>query len=86
MPIIEAQACGCPVVTTNRPPMTDAAGDAGIFIDISNPDLAAASIAFRWHERETLVMRGYANLQRYSEDDLINRYLDLYSRAASERS
>ncbi|OLE75255.1 MAG: glycosyl transferase group 1, partial [Bacteroidetes bacterium 13_1_20CM_4_60_6] len=29
-PIIEAQACGCPVICTNRPPMSDTAGDAAL--------------------------------------------------------
>ena len=28
--IIEAQACGCPVFTTNRAPMTEAGGDAAV--------------------------------------------------------
>ena len=28
-PILEAQACGCPVATTNRAPMDDAAGEGG---------------------------------------------------------
>ena len=27
-PVIEAQAAGCPVITTNRPPMTEVGGDA----------------------------------------------------------
>jgi glycosyltransferase involved in cell wall biosynthesis len=27
-PILEALACGCPVITTNRPPMTEVGGDA----------------------------------------------------------
>jgi glycosyltransferase involved in cell wall biosynthesis len=31
-PIIEAMACGCNVITTNKQPMIEVAGDAGIFI------------------------------------------------------
>ena len=31
-PIIEAMACGCIVITTNKQPMIEVAGDAGIFI------------------------------------------------------
>ncbi len=31
-PILEAMACGCPVVTTDRPPMAEVGGDAVTFI------------------------------------------------------
>lgn len=31
-PILEAMACGCPVLTTDRPPMTEVAGDAATLI------------------------------------------------------
>src|SRR6202040_358432 len=30
-PIIEAQACGCPVICSNSGPLPEAAGDAGLF-------------------------------------------------------
>src|SRR5216110_1110114 len=30
-PVIEAQACGCPVVCSNSGPLPEAAGDAGLF-------------------------------------------------------
>ena len=32
-PIVEAMACGCPVVTTEREPMKEAGGNAAIYID-----------------------------------------------------
>jgi glycosyltransferase involved in cell wall biosynthesis len=32
-PILEAQACGCPVVIADRPPMNEVAGGAAILID-----------------------------------------------------
>lgn len=44
-PILEAMACGCPVFTSNRAPMTEVGGDAAIYIDPSNPPEAAAIIA-----------------------------------------
>jgi glycosyltransferase involved in cell wall biosynthesis len=37
-PIIESQACGCPVVTSNRPPMNHIAGPAALLADPENPD------------------------------------------------
>jgi glycosyltransferase involved in cell wall biosynthesis len=36
-PIVEAQACGCRVVTTNQPPMNDIGGDAAVYINLESP-------------------------------------------------
>ena len=36
-PIIEAQACGCPVFTSDRVPMTEVGGDAAIYLDPTDP-------------------------------------------------
>jgi glycosyltransferase involved in cell wall biosynthesis len=36
-PILEALACGCPVVTTNKPPMTEVGGDAVVTIPPAPP-------------------------------------------------
>jgi len=37
-PIAEAMACGCPVVTTNKAPMTEVGGDAAYYIDRRTPE------------------------------------------------
>ena len=44
-PLIEAQSCGCPVITSNRSPMTEVAGSAALYIDPANESAAAALIA-----------------------------------------
>jgi len=44
-PIIEAQACGCPVVTSNRPPMAHVAGPAALLADANNLDEFAICVA-----------------------------------------
>jgi glycosyltransferase involved in cell wall biosynthesis len=43
-PIIEAQACGCAVITSNLAPMNDVAGDAAIYIDPRDGRTAAAAL------------------------------------------
>jgi glycosyltransferase involved in cell wall biosynthesis len=77
-PILEAQACGCPVVTTDRPPMTEVAGDAAIFIDPARPDEAAALIIRDWPSSQRLRDAGFANLARFAEDKVVKAYSDLY--------
>ena len=47
-PIIEAQACGCPVITTNKEPMRSIAGPAALLIDPQQPQKSAVTIARNW--------------------------------------
>jgi glycosyltransferase involved in cell wall biosynthesis len=77
-PILEAQACGCLVITTARSPMMDVARGAAILIEPENPAAAAAAIAERIHEADSLRQAGLENVQRYSLNDAMNRYCDLY--------
>ena len=42
--ILEAMACGCPVVTSNRSSMAEIAGDAAILVDPENVDSIAQGI------------------------------------------
>lgn len=67
-PILEAQACGCPVITTNRRPMTEVAGDAAILIDDpAEFEQAASAIIERWPDLAGLREAGFRNLERFSE-------------------
>ncbi len=81
MPIIEAQACGCLVVTSDRSPMREVGGSGAILVDPSSPDAAARTIAEQWSQREILKMRGMVNVKRYSVQAMISRYIELYNQA-----
>jgi glycosyltransferase involved in cell wall biosynthesis len=43
-PVIEAQACGCPVFASNRAPMTEVGGAAAAYFDPDDPSGAASVI------------------------------------------
>ena len=81
MPIIEAQACGCLVVTSDRSPMRDVAGSGSILIDPLHPLDAARTINDQWKERDTMRAKGMANAKRYSVDAMISGYIELYNQA-----
>jgi len=79
-PIIEAQACGCPVVCTNIPPMPETAGDAGLFHDAADEagfgaDLLRLSDV---NERTIWGEKSLRNAERFSTAKMISRYIDVY--------
>ena len=77
-PLLEAQACGCPVITSDRPPMTEVAGEAAIYIDPDNPEAAAHVIADGLQRREQLRAAGFRNLERFAEESVVDQYCAFY--------
>jgi glycosyltransferase involved in cell wall biosynthesis len=86
-PILEAQACGCRVVTTGRPPMTEVGGEAAFFIDPADPDGAAAILSDVLREpqaqRQARIAAGRANAARFSSEKMIGEYLAVYRQLAA---
>ena len=79
-PIIEAQACGCPVFTSNRPPMTEVGGEAAVYFDPSNEAEAAEITAKSLQNRPWLRERGLLNAENFSTESMILAYERLYQR------
>lgn len=80
-PILEAQACGCPVITTNRAPMTEVAGVAAILIDPEDPVRAAAEVNAQWGRREELRRMGLKNVEAFSSEKVAAAYEEAYREA-----
>jgi glycosyltransferase involved in cell wall biosynthesis len=77
-PILEAQACGCLVITTNRAPMTEVAGEGAILIEPEDPAAAARTIAERFADADAIRAAGWENLKNFSLDGMIDRYDKYY--------
>lgn len=77
-PIAEAQACGCPVVTTGRAPMTEVGGEAAVYIDPDDPRAAAIAIAEGLTRRGARIDAGLRNAQRFTSERLVAGCLDAY--------
>lgn len=84
-PIAEAQACGCPVATTGRAPMTEVGADAAIYIDPDDPAGAAAAIADGLAQRAALVDAGLRNVRRFTGERLVAGCLDAYRHVTGAR-
>lgn len=85
-PILEAQACGCVVITTNRAPMNEIAGEAAILIDPEDPGAAARAIREQWSRRGELRQDGFANLERFTEERVARDYWAAYEEILSMSS
>jgi glycosyltransferase involved in cell wall biosynthesis len=85
-PILEAQACGCPVITTCRPPMSEVAGNAAILIEPENLEAAAEKIALGIKNSAGLRAAGFHNLERFMEETVVNGYCAFYESILSDWS
>jgi alpha-1,3-rhamnosyl/mannosyltransferase len=66
IPVIEAMACGVPVVVSSHPSLDEAAGDAAIRADPEDPAAFATAIERAPAERERLVPLGLAHVKGFS--------------------
>lgn len=78
LPIIEAQACGCPVFTSNRAPMTEVGGTAAVYFDPAQPEQAAQVIADHLDAREERIAAGFENIKRFTTGRMIDDYVQVY--------
>ncbi len=79
-PVIEAQACGCPVVCSNSGPLPEAAGDAGLFHD-PNDEAGFATDLLRLRDpaqRAIWSEKSLRNAERFSTSRMISHYIDIY--------
>jgi glycosyltransferase involved in cell wall biosynthesis len=83
-PIIEAQACGCPVITTNRAPMNEVGGDACIYLDPEDPVQAAKVVARELPGLSQRRQVSLSNAARFNTSTMIRQYLDVYESLLKE--
>ena len=89
-PIVEAQACGCTVVTTDRAPMPEVGGEGPLYLDpreveAGNGDGTKSAAARIWallgegaESRRQRLAAGAANIARFTTEGMIEKYATLY--------
>lgn len=85
-PPLEAQACGCLVVTSNRTSLPEVAGDGALYMDPEDPAEGAlvlrALLDMTHEEKAQLRTLGYRNVDRFAVDRMVDGYLAAYERVA----
>jgi glycosyltransferase involved in cell wall biosynthesis len=69
LPVLEAQACGCPIITSAASSLPEAAGDAALYVDPHDTADITSAIARVISEpdlRRDLIERGRHNVRRFS--------------------
>jgi glycosyltransferase involved in cell wall biosynthesis len=79
-PIAEAHACGCPTICTDREPMTEVAGNAGLTRDVTDEAGFATDLLrlTNFAERELWRTKALENAKRFSSVRMIEKYRELY--------
>jgi glycosyltransferase involved in cell wall biosynthesis len=83
VPLIEAMACGAPVITSNTSSMPEVAGDAALLIDPHNSgQIAKAMQQVLENEqlRDELRQKGYARAQNFTWPKSASKMLSIYQR------
>ena len=79
-PIIEAQALGCPVFTSDFPPMNEIGLDTVYYIDPFNPKKVLELSAIKLRVKKKIILKGYKNANRFNENLISNKLLNYYKK------
>ena len=85
LPILEAMACGCPVVTSNTTAMPETAGGAAVLADPADPASIARAIAEAAAGRDRLREAGLKRAAEFTWAATAASTLDVYREAAANR-
>jgi len=81
LPVLEAMACGCPVITTNLTSIPEVAGDASLYFDPDSPEELAEQIErvlFDKDLSQKLTDQGIKRADKFSWDRVAKETIDVY--------
>jgi glycosyltransferase involved in cell wall biosynthesis len=82
LPILESQASGTPVITSDREPMREVAGDGALLVNPEDEQAIRAAVQQVVSDaalRAGLVERGLINAARYSAEEAARAYAGQYA-------
>lgn len=84
LPVLEAMANGCPVITTKRSSLPEVAGDAALYIDPESDESMVQVLSRMVTDsdlRKTLSDRGYLQSQKFSKEKFVREIIQVIETA-----
>lgn len=81
LPVLEAMACGVPVIASNRTSLPEVVGDAGILVNPENPDELASAMSKVLGDSElgaTLSRKGIERAKLFSWQEVARKVIEVY--------
>jgi glycosyltransferase involved in cell wall biosynthesis len=81
LPVLEAMACGAPVITSDIPAIREVGGDAAVFIDPENTNAIAENISSLLNSQEqqaSLIQKGSERAKAFSWKNSAEKLIELY--------
>lgn len=85
-PAIEAQTCGCPVVSSNSTSLPEVVGNSAL-LRAPEDEEGFATDVLRLTEsptRNQLIVRGFENVKRFTPERMVNDYTQLYQEVCAQ--
>jgi len=82
LPVAEAQASGCPVITSKTSSLPEVGGDAAKYVNPEKPEeigKVLKSLLANHGTRETLIAKGKINAQRFAPENFAKQFKQLYN-------
>ncbi len=82
-PVLEAMACGCPVITSNTSSLPEVVGEAGIMVDPHNTDSLAQAMRRVLTDSElsnNMIRKGLEQAKRFSWEKTAEQTLEVYNK------
>jgi len=89
IPVLEAMACGCPIVLTNNSSFPEVAGDAGIFYELGNMADLKNKIEFVIYNddvRAEYIVKGLQQVQKFTWKNAAEKCFAIYKEAANQNN
>lgn len=84
-PVIEAQACACPVFTSDLAPMNEIGGSGAVYVDPKDPAATAAAIEQAAPRLDEMRRLGLANAALYAPGQMAAANVAAYRRTIAQR-
>lgn len=83
MTLLEAMACGTPVITSNVSSMPEVVGDSGLLVDPNSPDAIADAVLRLYKDRifyADLVDKGFTRVKPFTWQNTAEQVARIYEK------